>query len=134
METINDTLPAGGPVLLVHRQTSETLADLWRDTFARALAPRFELQVFGPKDLPESARECVKFHHHVEHAGAATPLAAITAYANHLSHLHGTQLQWFVPDPEAISDELARRLKLSHDANEALVESVVADFQQAGML
>ncbi|MCB2149646.1 MAG: HDOD domain-containing protein [Deltaproteobacteria bacterium] len=84
--------------------------------------------------MPESARLCVKFHHHVENAGAAAPLAAITAYANHLSHLHGTPLQWFVPDTEAISDELARKLKLSHDANAALVESVIADFQQAGML
>ncbi len=84
--------------------------------------------------MPASAKVCVKYHHHIENAGAAAPLAAITAYANHLSHLHGTQLQWFVPDPEAISDELARTLKLSHDANEALVESVVADFQQAGML
>jgi hypothetical protein len=84
--------------------------------------------------MPESARVCVKFHHHVENAGAAAPLATITAYANHLSHLHGTPLQWFVPDAEAISDGLARTLKLSHDANAALVESVIADFQQAGML
>ena len=65
---------------------------------------------------------------------ADKPLAAITAYANHLSHLHGTQLQWFVPDPEAISDEMARALKLSDDANATLVESVVNDFQQAELL
>ena len=84
--------------------------------------------------MPASAKVCVKYHHHIENAGEAMPLAAITAYANHLSHLHGTQLQWFVPDPEAISDALAGTLKLSHDANEALVESVIADFQQAGML
>ncbi len=84
--------------------------------------------------MPASAKVCVKYHHHIENAGEATTLAAITAYANHLSHLHGTQLQWFVPDPEAISDELARTLKLPQDVNEALIDSVVADFQQAGML
>jgi HD-like signal output (HDOD) protein len=84
--------------------------------------------------MPESAKVCVKFHHHVEDAGTAMPLSAIVAYANHLSHLHGTQLQWFVADPEAISSALVDQLKLSHDVNAALVESVTADFQQAGML
>jgi HD-like signal output (HDOD) protein len=84
--------------------------------------------------MPASAKACVKYHHHMENAGEATPLAAITAYADHLSHLHGTQLQWFVSDPEAISDKLANTLKLSHEANTALVEAVIADFQQAGML
>jgi HD-like signal output (HDOD) protein len=84
--------------------------------------------------MPASAKVCVKYHHQVESAGAETPLAAITAYADHLSHLYGTQLQWFVSDPEAVSDELAKTLKLSQDANTALVEAVIADFQQAGML
>jgi len=84
--------------------------------------------------MPESAKVCVKFHHHVEKAGGATHLVAIIAYANHLSHLHGTQFQWFVQDPEAISAEMAGALKLTDDANAALVELVIADFQQADLL
>ena len=84
--------------------------------------------------MPESAKVCVKFHHHVEKAGGATHLVAIIAYANHLSHLHGTQFQWFVQDPEAISAEMAVALKLTDDANAALVELVIADFQQADLL
>ena len=84
--------------------------------------------------MPASARVCVKYHHHVENAGAAAQLAAITAYANHLGHLHGSPLQWFVPIPEAISDEMAGSLNLSREANDALVEQVIADFQQAELL
>jgi HD-like signal output (HDOD) protein len=84
--------------------------------------------------MPDSAKACVKFHHHVEKAGGATLLVAIIAYANHLSHLHGTQFQWFVQDPEAISAEMASALKLTDDANAALVELVIADFQQADLL
>jgi HD-like signal output (HDOD) protein len=84
--------------------------------------------------MPASARVCVKFHHHVQNAAPSSHLAAITAYANHLSHLHGSQLQWFVQDPEAIAAEMARTLKLSDAANAELVESVLGDFQQTGLL
>jgi HD-like signal output (HDOD) protein len=84
--------------------------------------------------MPESAKVCVKFHHPIEPGGKVHPLAAITAYADHLSHLHGTQLQAFVADPEAISREMAGGLGLSHEANTALVESVLADFQHADLL
>jgi hypothetical protein len=84
--------------------------------------------------MPVSANACVKFHHHVKDAGAAMQLAAITAYADHLSHLHGCPLQWFVADPAAISNEMAGSLNLSRDADAALIEQVVADFQQADLL
>jgi len=83
--------------------------------------------------MPTSAMACVKFHHQVEAADKDRPLAAIVAYANHLSHLHGTQFQWFVSDPEAISKEMAHGLGLSAETNAALVETVMADFQQTGM-
>jgi HD-like signal output (HDOD) protein len=85
-------------------------------------------------NMPESAKVCVKFHHHVEKADNATLLVAIIAYANQLSHLHGTQPQGFVQDSEAISVEMAGALKLTDDANAALVERVIADFQQADLL
>ncbi len=84
--------------------------------------------------MPESAKVCVKYHHDVDSAGEARSLAAITAYADHLSHLHGTQLQWFAADSALISDEMARALNLSPEANAALVESVIDDFQQADLL
>ena len=84
--------------------------------------------------MPPSATGCVKFHHHLEKAGTTKPLATIIAYADHLSHLHGTPLQWFVAHPEAISDEMAQALGLSATANAALVDSVVSDFQQAELI
>ena len=84
--------------------------------------------------MPASAKACVKCHHHVEHADQDASLAAIVAYANHLSHLHGTQFQWFVSDPEALSAEMASDLGLSVAANEQLVEAVIDDFQQTELL
>ena len=84
--------------------------------------------------MPDSATVCVKFHHRIDDAGEARDLAAITAYANHLSHLHGTQLQWFEPNPDAISVELVKALGLSEHANAGLIQSVIADFQQADLL
>ena len=90
-------------------------------------------RLMGKWKMPASAGACVKFHHHVDAAQEARPLAAIVAYANHLSHLHGTQFQWFVSDPETISEEMANGLGLSAETNAALVESVMADFQHTGL-
>ncbi|BBO71762.1 hypothetical protein DSCA_56920 [Desulfosarcina alkanivorans] len=84
--------------------------------------------------MPESAMICVKYHHHVPNAEPGRHLAAITAYANHLSHLHGSQLQWFVQDPEGVAGRMAGDLGLSAAVNAALVESVLSDFQQADLL
>jgi HD-like signal output (HDOD) protein len=84
--------------------------------------------------MPSSAKACVKYHHNVESAEKDGDLAGIVAYANHLSHLHGAQFQWFVSDPEAISTQMASRLGLSDEENAKLVESVKADFQQTDLL
>jgi HD-like signal output (HDOD) protein len=84
--------------------------------------------------MPASAKACVKFHHRYEAAGKSKTLAAITAYANHLSHLHGTQLQSFIPDSKALSHEMAQVLKLNEAANAALIESVAVDLQNASLL
>jgi HD-like signal output (HDOD) protein len=85
-------------------------------------------------NMPLSAKMCVKWHHDVDHAGDANPLAAITAYANHLSHLHGTRLQRDAGDPDAVSRHLTGLLALSEDDNHALVEAVIGDFQQTDLL
>ena len=113
-ETLSDHEAEKKVIGTNHMQIGELLMEKWK--------------------MPESAMVCVKFHHHVHHAAKARHLAAITAYANHLSHLHGSQLQWFVQDPEAIAGEMAKDLKLSENANAALVESVLSDFQQTGLL
>ena len=85
-------------------------------------------------NMPASAKMCVKWHHDVDNAGDANPLATITAYANHLSHLHGTRMQWAAGDPEAVTRHLTGLLGLDPDANHALVEAVIADFQQTDLL
>jgi len=85
-------------------------------------------------NMPASAKACVKFHHHVEGAETDPNLVRIVAYANHLSHLHGTPFQWFVSDPEAVSKTMAEDLGLTADVDAELVEAVIADFQQAGLL
>ena len=97
-----------------HMQIGELLMDKWK--------------------MPASAKACVKYHHCVEDAGEARMLAAITAYANHLCHLHGTQLQGFAPDTQAITTQLIGLLGLSAEANAGLIETIVADFQNADML
>jgi len=85
-------------------------------------------------NMPASAKACVKFHHHVEGAETDPSLVRIVAYANHLSHLHGTPFQWFVSDPEAVSKAMAEGLGLPADVNARLVEAVIEDFQQTGLL
>ena len=84
--------------------------------------------------MPASAQVCVKCHHHVDQADQDPTLAAIVAYANHLSHLHGTPFQSFISDPETISAAMAAELGLTAAANGHLVESVITDFQQAELL
>jgi HD-like signal output (HDOD) protein len=83
--------------------------------------------------MPNAAKACVKFHHHVDKAAKHRTLAMIVAYANHLSHLHGVQFQRFMTDPEDIRAEMAAGLGLSVDDDSLLVESVIADFQQTGL-
>lgn len=85
-------------------------------------------------NMPSSAKACVKSHHHVEGAGTEPNLVRIVAYANHLSHLHGAPFQWFVSDPEAVSKQMAESLGLTADVDAKLVEAVIADFQQTGLL
>jgi HD-like signal output (HDOD) protein len=85
-------------------------------------------------NMPASAKACVKFHHRVDSAETDPTLVRIIAYANHLSHLHGTPFQWSVSDPEAVSKQMAEGLGLPAEANARLVESVIADFQQADLL
>jgi putative nucleotidyltransferase with HDIG domain len=80
--------------------------------------------------MPASARACVKFHHQVDKAGEERHLAAIIAYADLLSHLHGSPLQWFVADPETTAADMAGALNLTESANAALVDAVIADYQQ----
>jgi len=85
-------------------------------------------------NMPASAKACVKFHHHVERAGTDPSLVRIVAYANHLSHLHGTPFQWFVSDPEGVSKQMAEGLGLPADVEAKLVQAVIAGFQQTGLL
>jgi HD-like signal output (HDOD) protein len=85
-------------------------------------------------NMPDSAKACVRFHHHIDGAETDPNLVRIVAYANHLSHLHGTPFQWFVSDPEAVSKQMAEGLGLPVEINARLVESVIADFQQTGLL
>ncbi len=84
--------------------------------------------------MPASARACVKFHHQADMAGEDRHLAEIIAYADHLSHLHGSPLQWFVADPETTATEMAEALNLTEQANATLVDAVIADYAQADML
>ncbi|WP_319524090.1 HDOD domain-containing protein [uncultured Desulfosarcina sp.] len=85
-------------------------------------------------NMPASAKACVKFHHHVQGAEADPKLVRIIAYANHLSHLHGTPFQWFVFDPEAVSKTMVEDLGMSADVDAKLVEAVITDFQQTDLL
>ena len=64
----------------------------------------------------------------------ARHLAAIIAYANVLSHLHGSPLQWFAADPETTAADMAGALNLTEPANAALVDAVIADYQQTDVL
>jgi putative nucleotidyltransferase with HDIG domain len=91
-------------------------------------------QLMEKWNMPVSARACVKFHHQVDKAGDDRQLAAIIAYADHLSHLHGSPLQWFAADPETTAAEMAGALNLTEPANAALVDAVIADYQQTDIL
>lgn len=83
--------------------------------------------------MPASARGCVQYHHRVEEAGESRRLAAITAYADHLSHLYGAHPRSVTPEDQAAIDSLVRYLMISTDQQNVLVESVSADFQEAAL-
>ncbi len=84
--------------------------------------------------MPRSASMCVKWHHDVDRAGDAVTLAAITAYANHLSHMYGTGLDRDTEDPDTAGRHLVDLLGLADAANQALVEIVMSDFQQKDLI
>lgn len=81
--------------------------------------------------MPQSAKACVQYHHCVNLAGKNSQLAAIAAYANHLSHLFGAQPLPITPDEEAMANDTVLALGLSGAEKEALVESVTLDFQDS---
>lgn len=92
------------------------------------------IQLMEKWNMPTSAQQCVKFHHRVDAAGEVESLAAITAYANHLSHLYGAHPKPAAEDQQAAIDRLAQRLNISMDRRSAIEQSVVNDFQEAGTL
>ena len=79
--------------------------------------------------MPQSAQLCVQYHHCVDLAGEGRHLAAIAAYANHLSHLYGARPQPVTPEGQVVIDKLALCLDLSAAEKESLVTSVATDFQ-----
>jgi HD-like signal output (HDOD) protein len=81
--------------------------------------------------MPQSAKACVQYHHCVNLAGKNGQLAAIAAYANHLSHLFGAQPLPMTPDDEANANAVVSTLGLSDAERNSLVESVTLDFQDS---
>ncbi|MGD8701466.1 MAG: HDOD domain-containing protein, partial [Desulfosarcina sp.] len=92
------------------------------------------VQLMQKWKMPPSARLCVQYHHCVDDAGQDKLLAAITAYADHLSHLYGAQLQPVSADGQAMMDGVAQYLGLSQEAVDTLIESVTTDFQDTSLL
>lgn len=84
--------------------------------------------------MPLSARLCVHYHHRVDEAEKNKPLAAIAAYADHLSHLYGAQPQPVTPENQAAMDRVVQYLGLSEGDTELLIDSVTTDFQDASLL
>jgi HD-like signal output (HDOD) protein len=91
------------------------------------------VQLMEKWKMPASALLCVNYHHHADAAGENRPLAAIVAYANHLSHIHGALAMPPSADKQAEIDALAAYLGLAPDRQQALAASLVIDFQNSGI-
>ena len=92
------------------------------------------VQLMKKWKMPSSATICVQYHHCFDDAGQDKPLAAIVAYADHLSHLFGAQLQPVSAESQAIIDDVTQDLGLSQEAIDTLIESVTTDFQDTSLL
>ena len=91
------------------------------------------VQLMQKWKMPLSAGRCVQYHHRVDDAKQDKPLAAIVAYADHLSHLYGAQLQPVSAESQAMIDRISQDLGLSPESVDTLIESVTTDFQDASL-
>ncbi len=84
--------------------------------------------------MPEAVQACTRFHHAPHEAGDHTPLSAIVAYANHLSHTLGSHPQPETDESVALTESLMRTIDLSHEQNAVLMERVRGDFDNAELI
>lgn len=78
--------------------------------------------------MPDLVRICTEFHHKPEKAGEHAKIAAIVAYADHLSHTLGRQ-----PSADRALDEselqsLKQTITITPQHNDALLEAVRKDY------
>jgi HD-like signal output (HDOD) protein len=84
--------------------------------------------------MPQTAMLCVRYHHCVDDAGNNKGIAAIAAYANHLSHLYGAQPYPVTPEEQAVAEGALHHLGISEADAATLTERVSADFQDTSLL
>ena len=84
--------------------------------------------------MPEAVQACSRFHHTPHEAGEHTTLAAIVAYADHLSHTLGSHPQPETDETLALADSLMRTIDLSPEHNTLLMKKVRTDFDNTELI
>ncbi len=85
-------------------------------------------------NMPDSAKACAEYHHRYHESGGYGDLAAIVAYADHLSRQYGTNPESLLAEDHTYGQELVATLKLSEALQTTLVEAVIDDFQNAELM
>ncbi len=85
-------------------------------------------------NMPEAAQASAGYHHRYDEADSHGDLAAIVAYADHLSRRYGVNPETLREADHEYARDAASSLNLSDPMATSLAEAVIDDFQNAEMM
>lgn len=85
-------------------------------------------------NMPEAAQASAGYHHRYYEADSHRDLAAMVAYADHLSRRYGAKPETLRDEDHDYAHDVASALKLSDPAVTSLAEAVIDEFQNAEIM